>query len=65
MHVTVNGEPARLPSAATVAELIRQLQFEGRIAVEINQQVVPRSQWALHALAEGDAVEVVQAIGGG
>ncbi|MGH8593813.1 MAG: sulfur carrier protein ThiS, partial [Gammaproteobacteria bacterium] len=37
----------------------------GRIAVEINGEVVPRSQYNEHPLREGDLVEIVRAIGGG
>ena len=65
MRVTVNGEAHTLPDKATVEDLTRHLRAEGRIALEINQEVVPRSRWAAHALRDGDTVEIVRAIGGG
>ena len=50
----------------TVSDL---LQSEGlaerRVAVEVNGAIVPRGAHATHALAEGDRVEVVHALGGG
>jgi sulfur carrier protein len=33
--------------------------------VEVNGEIVPRSEYTARALAEGDQVEIVQAIGGG
>lgn len=65
MRVTVNGEAHTLPDEATVEDLTRHLHVEGRIALEINREVVPRSRWTAHALRDGDAVEIVRAIGGG
>lgn len=65
MRVTLNGEPCSLPDATTAADLVGRLRLEGRIALEVNRQVVPRSQWPQHALRDGDAVEIVRAIGGG
>ena len=65
MRVTVNGEAHTLPDEATVEDLTRHLGMEGRIALEINCEVVPRSRWMNHALHDGDTVEIVRAIGGG
>jgi len=67
LSVTVNGRPRTLPaSSPTVADLIRELAFEGkRIAVEKNGEIVPRSRYADVALAEGDRIEIVGAVGGG
>lgn len=65
MRITVNGEAHTLPDEATVEDLTRHLHVEGRIALEINHEVVPRSRWINHALREGDTIEIVRAIGGG
>jgi sulfur carrier protein len=66
MHIQLNGEAFELPNGATVAELIDRLDLLGRrFAVELNLDIVPRSQHATTALREGDQVEVVHAIGGG
>jgi thiamine biosynthesis protein ThiS len=37
----------------------------GRVAVELNRNLVPRSQWAETNLAEGDQLEIVHFVGGG
>lgn len=61
----VNGAAHELPAGQTVAELLVRLEIRGRIAVEVNGELVPRSTHARHVLADGDRVEIVHAIGGG
>ena len=64
--VAVNGETRRLPHATTVAQLLSQLDTAGkRIAVERNGEIVPKSEHASTALASGDRLEIVVAVGGG
>jgi sulfur carrier protein len=66
MDVTLNGTRTTLDPGATVADLLRTLDLGARrVAVEVNQEIVPRSEHARHALHDGDRVEVVHAIGGG
>ncbi|MDN6856939.1 sulfur carrier protein ThiS [Pseudomonas sp. NY15437] len=66
MRIQLNGEPFELPDGHTVANLLERLDLTGkRVAVELNLDIVPRSQHAATALSEGDQVEVVHAIGGG
>ncbi|MGE6792352.1 sulfur carrier protein ThiS [Pseudomonas guineae] len=66
MRILLNGEPFELPEGATVDGLIERLDLAGRrVAVELNLDIVPRSQHSATALREGDQVEVVHAIGGG
>ncbi|AKF48337.1 MULTISPECIES: sulfur carrier protein ThiS [Pseudomonas] len=66
MHIQLNGEPFELPDGETVAALLTRLDLAGRrVAVELNLDIVPRSQHVTTVLSEGDQVEVVHAIGGG
>jgi sulfur carrier protein len=66
MQIYLNGQPQSLPGAPTVAELLERNGFGGRrVAVEINQAIVPRSAHGTHRLEEGDRIEVVTAFGGG
>ena len=65
MQIVLNGKP-RDVTAATIADLIAALNLSGqRIAVEVNGLIVPRSQHGTHALAAGDRVEIIHAVGGG
>ncbi|WXL25377.1 sulfur carrier protein ThiS [Ectopseudomonas mendocina] len=66
MHIQLNGEAFELPDGETVASLLVRLELTGRrVAVELNLDIVPRSEHATTVLREGDQVEVVHAIGGG
>lgn len=65
MQILVNGESKVLPTDTSLASLIRELRLEGRLAVEINHEIVPRSQFEQYLLQDGDRVEIVHAIGGG
>ncbi|WP_434606570.1 sulfur carrier protein ThiS [Pseudomonas sp. R1-7] len=66
MRIQLNGEPLELPDGETVATLLTRLELAGRrVAVELNLDIVPRSQHADTTLNDGDSVEVVHAIGGG
>jgi sulfur carrier protein len=66
MRIQLNGEAFELGDGQTVADLLVRLDLAGRrVAVELNQDIVPRSQHASTVLGEGDCLEVVHAIGGG
>lgn len=65
MQVTINGEQTTLTDVRTVDDLIHNLELDGRIAVEINRQIVPRSKFSSYLLNDGDIIEIVHAIGGG
>ena len=66
MNVTVNGKVRDLPEGATIEQLLGDLAIRrDAIAVEVNRQIVSRSQHADMQLREGDAVEIVTFVGGG
>ena len=66
MLIQLNGESFELPDGETVAGLLALQELTGRrVAVELNLDIVPRSQHAERPLCAGDRVEVVRAIGGG
>ena len=66
MLITVNSQPIEVPSAASVADLVALLQLPStRVAVELNRQLVRRSDHGATTLSPGDTVEVVTLVGGG
>ncbi len=66
MEILVNGTPHVVPADTTVAQLLAILDIQGkRLAVEVNQELVPRSQFDSVVLSPHDTVEIVHAIGGG
>ena len=66
MQLTVNGDKLSVPDGATLSELLTQLGLARvKVAVELNREIVPRSRHADYPLKDGDALEIVHAIGGG
>ena len=66
MKIRLNGEECEFAAPLSVHSLLQQAGYgERRVAVEVNREIVARSRHASHALAEGDQVEIIQAIGGG
>ena len=66
MWIVLNGETHELNEGTSLAVLIEQLGLQGRrIAVELNKEIVPASDYATTLLNADDRVEIVQAIGGG
>jgi len=66
MEIIINGEPRQFPAPLTVAVLVEALGYTGkRIAVERNGEIVARGRHADVALAAGDCIEIVVAVGGG
>jgi sulfur carrier protein len=64
--LTINGQRQSYPGPLNVARLIEELRLEGkRVALERNGEIVPRSQFGTTQLADGDALEIVVAVGGG
>ena len=65
MNLTVNGDTLTL-DGNTITDLVAQLGLTARrLAVEVNREIIPKSQHGDVALNEGDVVEIVHAIGGG
>ena len=66
IQVTVNGENREMPNNSTVAHLVETLELKGkRIAVELNGEIVPKSQHPTTPINAGACVEIVVAVGGG
>lgn len=66
MNIDVNGKPMRLPPEQSIADLITKLDLDGRlVVVELNRQIVRRTEREAIALKEGDRVEIVHFVGGG
>lgn len=64
--VSVNGTPREIPTGTTVSGLLSLLGVErGRVAVERNQDVVPKKDYDAVLLAAGDRLEIVSFVGGG
>lgn len=66
MNITVNGENRSMETGASLDQLLQSLGLaDRRIAVEVNRDIVPRSEYGSFKLSENDTIEIVNAIGGG
>lgn len=64
--IKVNGEMFDSARGMTVAEFLKAHDYPDKmIAVECNGQIIPRKEWGMRKLADGDTVEVVRFVGGG
>ena len=66
MQIFVNGDIREVPEGTSMSALIEHLGLgEQRIAVEVNAELVPRSQFGGRRLAPDDRIEIIRAVGGG
>ena len=65
MTIQLNGNTHAVEGEPTLAQLVAALGYTSGFAVAVNGEFVPRSGYADHHLAEGDAVEVLTARAGG
>jgi thiamine biosynthesis protein ThiS len=64
--ILLHAAPHPLPTPSTVAGLLASLNRDPKkVAVEVNEEVVPREQHATTELRDGDRVEIVTLVGGG
>jgi sulfur carrier protein len=68
MKVELNGEPVELPAGASVGEAVARSgapESPRGVAVAVDGEVVPRSEWERTPVREGQRIEVVAAVQGG
>ena len=66
MQVTINDQVETFDGQLSVADLLARRQIEPvRVAVEINEDVVPRRTFAKTMISDGDRIEIVTFVGGG
>ena len=66
MQIIVNGELTDIADGIKMSALIEHLGLtDKRLAVEVNEELVPRSRFDQHTLASNDHIEIIHAVGGG
>jgi len=66
VEVTVNGDIMSIEESSALSALVEQMALSGkRVAVELNLDIVPKSEYSTTMLKKGDVLEIVHAIGGG
>jgi len=66
MKIKLNGELSEFQEGTTVAGLLEKLNIQtGRVAVEVNIEIIKKQNYEKHMLKEGDLIEIVNFVGGG
>lgn len=66
MNLVVNGEKLEFAELSTAFNLVDKLGYrDQRIALEVNEKIIPKSSYKKYRLSEGDKVEIIKAVGGG
>jgi thiamine biosynthesis protein ThiS len=66
LRITVNGEVRTLPAPLPLSTFLAEAGLDLRkVAVERNEEIVPRSAYGTTLLEAGDQLEIVHFIGGG
>lgn len=66
MQVVINGEPREIADGVTITALLTTLGIDlRRVAVELNEQVVPKARHAQTSIKPNDRLEIVTFVGGG
>jgi len=64
--IQLNGDPYVIEGDARLTVLIAALKMKpGRIAAELNREIVPKADYAKVTLCEGDELELINFVGGG
>ena len=66
MRIIVNGEEISIPEDSNIQNLVAELGYKNkRIAIEVNEVIIPKSKHQSYLLESSDRVEVINAVGGG
>lgn len=66
MKLVLNGTESEIQENITLSELLKSLNIEpGRVAVEVNMEIIKKGNFQDHVLKNGDSVEIVNFVGGG
>ena len=66
MKIIVNGEEISIPEDSNIQDLVAELGYKNkRIAIEVNEAIIPKSKHQSYLLESSDRVEVINAVGGG
>lgn len=66
MQITINGEKKTIDNNTTLTALLNELNIDAqKVAVELNRNIIDKSDYSKTILKENDSLEIVSFIGGG
>ncbi|MBC8306044.1 MAG: sulfur carrier protein ThiS [Pelagibacterales bacterium] len=66
MNIFVNQKKIVAPKESTIINILENLDIENKyLAVEVNETILPKSEYDKYIIQENDKIEIINAIGGG
>lgn len=66
MKIILNKNIQTIPDSSSIEDLLCHLNIEVKyIAIEVNEMIVPKSEYNIFNLKDNDVVEIINAVGGG
>jgi sulfur carrier protein len=66
INLYINGQPRQFAAPLNLTQLLHELDLTGkRVAIELNGEIIPRSEHPSVTLSDADQLEIVVAVGGG
>ena len=66
MRIILNKDQKIIPDNISVLDLLQYFKIELKyMAVEVNESIIPKSEYSSFNLKENDKVEIINAVGGG
>ena len=66
MDIIINGIEKNYKSSLTLEKLLIELGHANKkVAIEVNEEIIPRSQLRNKLVVDGDRIEIINAVGGG
>lgn len=66
MFISLNGKRRQIKQAMSLHQLLAELKVEARaVAIEVNENIIPRSEFSSLQIRGGDIIEILRVVGGG
>jgi len=66
MTIIINGIKKTYKTSLTLETLLNELDHASKkVAIEVNDEIIPRSQYKNKLVVDGDKIEIINAVGGG
>jgi|TARA_B100001146_G_C16186839_1_gene437250 thiamine biosynthesis protein ThiS len=66
MNILVNQKKIIISKESTVISILTNLDIEDKyLAIEVNETILPKSEYDKYIIQENDKIEIINAIGGG
>lgn len=65
LNISINGSNREFEKTVSLSEIVEQHKGNGPVAVALNGEFVPRSEYSRLTIKDGDLIDIVSPVGGG